>query len=420
MKQTLSCWEHIVFDNMCNNVSSRMHTPNNSKYDRYVGLEHLDTLEPKIMRWGSSRDIKSSVTLFKEGQILFGRRNWYLRRVAVADFAGICSADIYVLEVHGDKIVHDFLPIFMHSEQFFNEVLKYSVGSMSTRVKWSYLAKIEFKIPKITEQKKIVNMVSRIDYSVTKTQRLLEKIKTYKASKADELLTRGIGHKKFKKVKWLFGKEIEIPRKWDVKKIDDVFDFLKTGTNSRKDLNEDGDLQYIHYGDIHTKWHLILDCKSAIIPYIKKDKVKNIPLLKDGDLIIADASEDHEGSGASILLKNVKNKQIVSGLHTIALRDNSQITQPEFRAYITSTKPVKTQIISRVTGISVFGLSKTNLKEIKILVPSLQEQTKIASILSRIDKQIIDTENHLSKLKMLRKSVINEKLTPPKGDKIVQ
>ena len=69
--------------------------------------------------------------------------------------------------------------------------------------------------------------------------------------------------------------------------------------------------RYIHYGDIHTKWNLQLDCDLEKIPRINEEKVSKLPLLKDGDLIIADASEDVPGSGSSILLKNVKNKKLL-------------------------------------------------------------------------------------------------------------
>jgi len=115
--------------------------------------------------------------------------------------------------------------------------------------------------------------------------------------------------KGYKKVKWLFGKYEEIPQEWEIKKFDEIFEFLITGTNPRSDLGNSGDIQYIHYGDIHTKWQSILDCNSEEIPWISKTKVEKVPHLKDGDLIITDASEDYEGSGTSILLKNVKNKK---------------------------------------------------------------------------------------------------------------
>ena len=109
----------------------------------------------------------------------------------------------------------------------------------------------------------------------------------------------------------MFGKEIEIPEEWEVKKIDDIFDFLISGTNARSDLNDSSEIRYIHYGDIHTEWKIQLNCDLEKIPRIDIEKVSRLPLLKEGDLIIADASEDVEGSGTSILLKNVKNNQII-------------------------------------------------------------------------------------------------------------
>ena len=139
----------------------------------------------------------------------------------------------------------------------------------------------------------------------------------------------------YKKIPWLFRKEIEIPEEWKVRKTDDVFEFLISGTNARSDLNDSSEIGYIHYGDIHTKWNLQLDCDLEKIPRIDKEKVSRLPLLKDGDLIIADASEDVEGSGTSILLKNVKNKKIVAGLHTLVLRSKDENISFEFIKYLT-------------------------------------------------------------------------------------
>ena len=217
--------------------------------------------------------------------------------------------------------------------------------------------------------------------------------------------------KGYKLVKGLFGKYEEIPEEWEVEKIEDVFDFITTATNSRSDLETSGDIQYIHYGDIHTKWKGSIDCDSEEIPWISKDKVEKIPLLKEGDLIIADASEDYEGSGASILLKNVKNKKIVSGLHTIVLRNKDESISLDFRSYVMSIKFVKSQIIGYVTGISVYGLSKKNLKKIKLPLPLLQEQQKISSILSNIDNLITNTQKMINQTKFLKKGLMQKLLT---------
>ena len=212
--------------------------------------------------------------------------------------------------------------------------------------------------------------------------------------------------KGYKSIPWLFGKDIEIPEKWDIKKIDDVCDFLISGTNSRSDLNEDGEIHYIHYGDIHTKWNLVLDCDSEKIPRIDKEKVSKLPLLKEGDLIIADASEDVEGSGTSILLKNVKNKKIVAGLHTIVLRNKDEDVSHDFLKYLTSINSVKIQIISYVTGSKVFGLTKNNCKSIRVPFPKLEEQQKIAAILSNIEELITTTQKAIDGVTQLKAGLL--------------
>jgi len=215
----------------------------------------------------------------------------------------------------------------------------------------------------------------------------------------------------YKFIKSLFGKYEEIPEKWDVVKFDELFESLSTGTNPRSDLEKTGDVYYIHYGDIHSKWNSILDCNSAEIPSIQKNKVNGIPYLKDGDLIIADASEDYEGSGTSILLKNVENKKIVSGLHTIALRTKNKKISSDFKTYLTSIRFVKNQIIGYVTGISVYGLSKRNLKKIIVLLPTLSEQQKITSILYNLDEFIIKYDEIITQTKRLRNGLMQKLLT---------
>jgi len=417
--QLASSWQKVRFDQICKNISNRIDDPKQANTNYYVGLEHLDSEEPKILRHGSPQDVSKTKLLFKPGHILFGKRNWYLRRLAVAQREGICSAHMLVLEPIEGKITKEFLPLLMFSDEFYEKALMVSAGSMSPTIKWKDIAKLEFLIPPIPEQETTLSLTHQIDDAIAKTQDLLEKTKIYFISSLKTLVTRGIGHTKFKKVKWIYGKTIDVPIEWEIRKFDDLFEFLITGTNSRSDLKNNGDIQYIHYGDIHKKWNYILDCNSEEIPYIDKTKVEKLPLLKDGDLIIVDASEDYEGSGTSILLKNVNNKKIVSGLHTIALHSYDENISLDFKVYLTSIPSVKSQIIRYVTGISVYGLSKNNLKKIMIPLPPLPEQKQITSILSNIQEQISQQQSHISNLKTMRKSILNSKLTPKMEEKLV-
>ena len=198
---------------------------------------------------------------------------------------------------------------------------------------------------------------------------------------------------------------------WEIKTFGELFQFLRTGTNSREDLTKSGEIQYIHYGDIHAKWNSIVDCDLEDIPWIAKSKVRQLPFLKEGDLIMADASEDYEGSGASIVLKNVKSRSIVSGLHTIALRDSNDDVFVDFKKYLNNIKLVKSQIIAYAVGISVYGLSKNNLRKIRIPLPPMREQKKIASILSNVDSQIEKYQNYKSSFEIIKNGLMQKLLT---------
>ena len=266
--------------------------------------------------------------------------------------------------------------------------------------------------PPIDEQKKISLMLSNLDKLIDSYDKSIEMSMTLKKSLMQQLLTKGIGPKKFKKIKTLFGKFEKIPEEWEVKTFDKLFEFLMTGSNPRQDLGKDGGIHYIHYGDIHTKWNrFILDCNIEKIPQIEKNKVEQLPLLKEGDLIIADASEDYEGSGASVLLKNIKNKKIVAGLHTFALRTDEEKIALDFRIHVILGQFVKRQIVSYVTGTSVYGLSKNNLKKITICLPRIEEQEKIGSILSNVDEKINDLEKKKSVIENLKKGLMQKLLS---------
>lgn len=103
-------WRIWRFDQMAHNITDRIERPSESGLSRFVGLEHLDSGSLKIWRWGNTSDVEKTKLLFKSGDIIFGRRNAYLRRVAVADFDGVCSAHALVLRAREEVVLPEFLP----------------------------------------------------------------------------------------------------------------------------------------------------------------------------------------------------------------------------------------------------------------------------------------------------------------------
>ncbi|MBN1934157.1 MAG: restriction endonuclease subunit S [Anaerolineae bacterium] len=159
-------WQVWRFEQMAQNVQDRIDRPVESGLERFVGLEHLDSGSLKIWRWGSTADVEQTKLLFKQGDIIFGRRNAYLRRVAVADFAGVCSAHAMVLRAKPDVVLPAFLPFFMQTDMFWEAALKVSAGSMSPTINWPNIAQEEFALPPMEEQRRIADILGGVEESL--------------------------------------------------------------------------------------------------------------------------------------------------------------------------------------------------------------------------------------------------------------
>ena len=207
-----------------------------------------------------------------------------------------------------------------------------------------------------------------------------------------------------------------IPSDWLLISYDEAFDFLTTATYSRAQLSENDEIGYVHYGDIHTKCLHFLDFDKIKLPFIRDELRKNYPLLKDGDVIVVDASEDYEGVGKSVEVRNLKNRKVISGLHTFLLRDKKETIVNVFKGYIHSNKLVKKQMDTLATGLKVYGVSKTNLKLIKIpLPPTKAEQTAIATALNDADALITQLEKLIAKKRAIKQGAMQELLKPKEG-----
>lgn len=125
------------------------------------------------------------------------------------------------------------------------------------------------------------------------------------------------------------------PPGWEVLEIDESFDFLQNNTYSRGCLNPStGLVNNIHYGDVLIKYGSVLDCDNEAIPFINPEieiETKN-RLVQDGDVIIADTAEDITVGKATEVF-NVRDRKIVSGLHTILIRPKPSLFSKLFLGY---------------------------------------------------------------------------------------
>jgi len=159
MAKGAATWKRVKFGEITQCVNDRVDDPKSAGVDRYVGLEHLDPESLAIRRWGTPDDVESTKLRFKPGDIIFGKRRAYQRKLAVADFEGICSAHAMVLRAKPDAVVPEFLPFFMQSELFMERAIAISVGSLSPTINWKTLAAEEFALPPLQEQMRIAALL---------------------------------------------------------------------------------------------------------------------------------------------------------------------------------------------------------------------------------------------------------------------
>jgi type I restriction enzyme S subunit len=197
---------------------------------------------------------------------------------------------------------------------------------------------------------------------------------------------------------------------WQLKKFSDIFSFYSTNSFSRSQLNyTKGNIKNIHYGDIHTKFKTYFNVSDYNLPYINPnlnpEKISKDNFIKPGDLVLADASEDYKDVGKAIEVIAINNEKVVAGLHTLLARDKEEMALG-FKGYLMQCEEVRLQIMKMATGISVLGISKFNLSKVKVRIPSIEEQIKIADFLSAIDEKIEKLEVELEQLKLYKKGVM--------------
>jgi type I restriction enzyme S subunit len=276
--------------------------------------------------------------------------------------------------------------------------LEASVTGLIPGLSRSDILNRQIAVPSLHEQRAIAAALSDVDALISSLDRLISKKRAVKTAAMQQLLT---------------GKQrlTGFSGEWEVKQLGDVFAFLSTASNPRSDLSEHGEVGYIHYGDIHGTDSSFLDCDTAKIPHIASHLVKHVPFLEEGDLVMADASEDYDGIGKSIEVKNVHGKKLVAGLHTLLLRGNKATVADGFKGYLQYIPALRSALTRLATGISVYGISKNNVRSVEISLPEIEEQTAIAAVLSDMDAEISALEARREKTRRIKQGMMQELLT---------
>ncbi len=140
----------------------------------YIGLEHMDPGCLNVTRFGSEVAPVGEKLIMHKGDVLFGKRRAYQKKVAIAPFDGIFSAHGMVLRPREDIIDRRFFPLFISSDYFLDAAIKISVGSLSPTINWRDLKELEFELPDLDRQRKLAEVLWAINDAVESYKKLLD------------------------------------------------------------------------------------------------------------------------------------------------------------------------------------------------------------------------------------------------------
>ncbi len=287
----------------------------------------------------------------------------------------IVAVDITMLEVSENLADKEFIMWFLNSDLNFWQIQQFASGATRNRVSRKNLEKIKIPLPPLEEQRKIAEILGTIDKAIQKTNEIIARTERLKKGLMQELLTKGLGHKEFKDTE--IGR---IPKDWKVVRLGDIAEkFISSGTPSTKEPRYwNGDIPWIRSVHI-TKYYID---KSMIEQYITKEGLENSAsnIVPKGSLIVA----TRVGIGKSAVnLIDVAINQDLTGI----VLNRSKVNPFYLVWYFHSPKIINLlEAVSR--GTTIKGIPQDYIKKLLIPLPPLEEQKKIAQILSTVDKKL--------------------------------
>ena len=338
-------------------------------------------------------EVKKGYTPFKDNDVLLAKITPCFengKRALVGKLSngiGFGSTEFHVLRANKESI-SKFLYYVISSHRFMSKAENNMTGSAGQkRVPTEFIKDYVLAVPTIKEQEKIASILSTIDEQIDNVDALIEKNKELKKGLMQTLLTKGIGHTKFKKT------EIgEIPEEWEVKKIIDIATTTSGGTPSRakKEYYENGIYPWVKTGELYNKYI------SETEEYITEDALKksSAKLVQEGAVIIA-------MYGATIGKLSIAKRSVTTNQACCSIICNDNICYNEYLYYRLDFE--KENIINLGAGGAQPNISQDIIKSYKLAIPSIVEQQRIALILSEIDEKIDEYENKKKKLEELKK-----------------
>ncbi|APE73017.1 MULTISPECIES: restriction endonuclease subunit S [Enterococcus] len=336
---------------------------------------------------------KSSARMLPVGTVLFTSRAG-IGNTAILIKEGCTNQGFQSIVPHETELDSYFIFSRTHELKCYGETN--GAGSTFVEVSGKQMAKMPILLPSIKEQQKIGSFFQQLDNTIALHQHKSNKLKQIKKSLMSQMFPKdGVDTPELR-----IG---EYSDNWKEEQLGQLVEQVKSYSLSRDvETKNNTGFRYIHYGDIHTKVADMIDSKSKL-PNIKEGQYE---LLKKGDVVVADASEDYQGIATPAVITTELPYKLVAGLHTIALRPKK--IDSVFLYYLIHSPAFREYGYRIGTGMKVFGISAKNLLNFEGKLPSIEEQTAIGNFFKHLDETIAIHQEKYEKLKQIKTALLND------------
>ncbi|MCX6064144.1 MAG: restriction endonuclease subunit S [Chloroflexi bacterium] len=364
--------------------STRTADPLAAGIERFVGLEHIEPENLHIRSWGLVAEGTTFTNTFQRGQVLFGKRRAYQRKVAVAEFDGVCSSDIYVFESKDPQVLlPELLPFILQSEGFYEYAVKTSAGSLSPRTNWTHLANYEFPLLPVDEQRRIADLLWAADDAIVEYQNVLSTLENLESS--------------------LVAKHTQPNDDWPKKQIREFADVAYGLTVDSTRRNLATEKPYLRVANV---WRNSFDF-SEIKNIGADDRDEKRYRLLVNDVLVVEGHANVDEIGRAALWEG----QLEGCLHQnhilrIRVRNDKEI-QPKFLLTFINSPTGKNYMKSRAKSTSGLNtINSTVLNTMEVPIPSYEEQEEIMKMIGEVENAKAVTKVHLENSFALKKQLL--------------
>nr|WP_313415666.1 restriction endonuclease subunit S [Brevundimonas diminuta] len=361
-------WTRVAFGDVVRLSKARVADPEAAGIERVVGLEHIEPGDLRIRRWGDVADGTTFTTLFKPGQVLFGKRRAYQRKVAVADFEGVCSGDIYVLEPANGRLMPELLPFLCQTDAFFDHAVGTSAGSLSPRTNWTSLASFEFLLPPIQEQARLVEALSAAVNAKDALDDAAHWLSISQLASLDSLM-RGLD----------LGETRQHPQVgrffcgWEPVYLADLLILSQYGLS--EEATSSGRYPMLRMMNVEAGKVVENDLKYIDLPDTEFQRYRLLP----GDVLF-NRTNSYELVGRTGTY-DLEGEHVFAS-YLVRLRANDDLLLPEYLTAFLNCEVGRRQVMAFATrGVSQANVNASSLQKVVVPLPPIEHQRKVVEII---------------------------------------